>query len=46
MNILYNLMPGELRAEAYGYLDHNHSGERKPDQTVPAALESIHQQNQ
>lgn len=32
-NILYDLLPEDLRAEMYAYLDQKHASERKPDMT-------------
>jgi hypothetical protein len=32
-NIMYDLLPDDLRETMYAYLDENHSNERKPDQT-------------
>jgi fructose-bisphosphate aldolase class II len=32
-NILYDLLPEDLRAEMYTYLDQKHASERKPDMT-------------
>lgn len=33
MNMFYDLIPADLRAEMYAWLDANHGKERKPDQT-------------
>lgn len=33
-NILYDLLPEDLRAEMYAYLDQKHASERKPDMTA------------
>ena len=33
MNMFYDQIPDDLRSEMYAWLDTNHAGDRKPDQT-------------